>query len=87
MINIKTYENFFSESEYNNGEYVVIKSNSDKLFFAKILNFNKVLKSYEVDLFGLNKPQLISDDKVLRKMTPEEIQESKIKLNVKKYNL
>jgi hypothetical protein len=88
MKSIKTYEAFFKDPKYNIGDYVIVKDVFDAIHFGKVLDFNKVAQVYRIDIFNMDKDSfLFSADKVLRKMTPEEIEKVKMKKNINKYNL
>ena len=85
MRKLKTYERFFNESKYNDGDYVIVEL-YDKLMFCRIVSFNQVTNFYQCkeldgDIFWAREYQ------IKREMTTEEIKKYEIEKDSKKYNL
>jgi len=101
MEKLHIFENFSNKKpQYNIGDYIYIeqlhKSDDGKLY----LMFEGNVKILDIDYATLNSPvhrylvndvnkigRYIKEDAILRKSTPEEIEEFEMKIDAEKYNL
>lgn len=93
MKNLKTYENWlldkFKKIEYNIGDYILV--NTDKTD-VPVSNVCKIVDIKD-KMYGVkNGPTAdmiwwIFKDAISRKLTPEEVEDIEMDINVNKYNL
>jgi len=80
----------FENKEYNIGDYVLfLDPNTKKDISGKIINIVSGFFPYRIEFFYKNKINLglLKKNEIIKKLTPEEIEEFEMKVNTNKYNL
>jgi len=83
---LKMFE-YFHEIKYNPGDYCLIKLDirGNSQFEAKLLEFDDL--GFHFEFFYHNKIRVFHNPIIIRKLTPDEIQEFELRRDSIKYNL